>query len=58
MDHFSNLIEDCSFSREWKIHCREMNRNIKRGMNQHHNYLIYHLQNIGIKKPEKYLNLR
>lgn len=56
MDHFSNLIDDYSFSRELEIDRREMDRNSKRRINQQHNFLIYQLRSIGIRNPEKYLH--
>lgn len=56
MDHFSNLIEDYAFSREFKIDSREMDRNNKRRIDQHNNFLIYQLRCKGIKNPEKYLH--
>lgn len=55
MDHFTNLISGPESTRTFKLEMNETNRNINRGMYQHHQFFVYELLRKGIKNPEKYI---
>lgn len=55
MDHFTNLISNYSFSRNYELDHKMNVRNKSRLETQNYNYLVYTLRSMKIKNPEKYL---
>lgn len=54
-NHFTNLLNDPSFTRNFDLNIREMNRNINRRMNLFHEFTVSELRRKGVKDPVKYI---
>ncbi len=56
MDHFSNLLQDYSFSRNARLEQKMGNRFQQKAQENYRHSLILSLRSRGIKYPEKYLS--
>ena len=55
-NHFTNLLNDPSFTRNFDLNVKEMNRNINRRMNLLYGLTVSELRQKGIKDPLKYIS--
>jgi len=56
MDHFTNLINDTTFTRNWDLEMNDMNRSVNRGMYESHVFDVIKLRRIGITNPEEFIS--